>query len=170
MLHSSPRSWLVFGLLALTLALILADCSSNAQNNQKPTATKTMPSSPIAQASDTPTIVGTPAATATPLLACNGQLTDVAVPAGAMPVGPVSSSGATINCAYLIHQDVATLEMYFKTQMGKNGWTFLAETPEGPNALVQTYFKAQSFATITLGQHNQDAHTTDVTITVEMSK
>jgi hypothetical protein len=59
---------------------------------------------------------------------------------------------------------------FFKTQMVKDSWTLLHEDPEGPLGFAQIYFKAQRFATITLSQHEDETHVTDVTISVEASQ
>jgi hypothetical protein len=171
MSRPASRLWVLSGLLALLCLALLVGCSSTPQDNgQKPGATKTPHKTPIVQASGTPAPAGTPSATATPLTACGGQLSDVVIPNGSTLVGPVSTSGATVGCAYLVHNDLQTVETFFKTQMGSKGWTFLNQSSEGPQAVVQTYFKGQSFATITLSQHNQDTHSTDFTISVESSK
>jgi len=159
----------IFSLLALLLVSALAGCSS--------TATSAPPQATATRAAGTPTTppggIPTPGGTASPTIAgaaCGGQLGDVILPANAVQVGSTETTGATITCAYRIPQDVQTLDTFFKTQMKKSGWTLLKDNPEGPQALVQEYFHAQRFATLTLSQHDSDAHTTDVTVTVESSK
>jgi hypothetical protein len=53
--------------------------------------------------------------------------------------------------------------------MAKSGWKLLHDSPEGPAAMVQQYFKGQRFATISLYQQGADTQTTEVTISVEAS-
>ncbi len=163
MSQQTSRPWL-FCLLALLGLALLAGCSSNDQSSKKPGATNTPQSTPSAQTAITPS------ATARALTACSGQFSDILLPEGAVSVGSVTTLGATVSCQYRIHQDVKTVDEFFKHQMGQSGWTLLNDAPEGPNAMVQTYFKRLSFATITLSQHNQDPRTTDITIAVETSK
>jgi hypothetical protein len=168
MLKPDQRSWVFSCLLALLCLLLFVGCTSN-QSNHKPTATKTPPKTTVTT-TGTALPNTTPSATATPLLACDGKLTGIAVPDGSTLVGSVTTTGATIDCAYRVKQDLKTVDSYFKAQMGARGWTFLNEVPEGPLAMVQTYFQGQNFATISLSQHEQDPHTTDFTISVEISQ
>src|SRR5690348_8270441 len=169
MLKPGQRSWVLACLLALLCLLLFVGCTSGNQSNQKPAATKTPPKTTVTQ---TGTVVAdaTPSATATPIAACNGKLPAIVVPDGSALVGAVTSTGATVGCAYRIKQDLKTVDTFFKTQMGARSWTFLNERQEGPLAMVQTYFQNQDFATITLSQHDQDPHTTDFTISVETSQ
>lgn len=169
--HPAQRLGAVFVLLALLMIAAISGCSSDTKGTgQKATATSAPRATATVQPSGTPTPGGTPSPTVTPVAACGGALTDISVPANAVQIGPVGMTGATINCVYRIPQDLQTLDTFFKTQMGKDHWTFLKDDPEGPLGFVQEYFKAQRFATITLSQHQADTHTTDVTISVETSK
>lgn len=168
MLKPGQRSWVFSCSLALLCLLLFVGCASN-QSNHKPTATKTPPKTTVTQ---TGTVLpsGTPSATATPIAACEGKIASIVVPDGSTLVGKVTTTGATTDCAYRVKQDLKTVDSYFKTQMGARSWTFLNETQEGPLAMVQTYFHNQTFATIALSQHEQDPHTTDFTISVEISQ
>ena len=168
MLKAGQRSWVLSCSLALLCLLLFVGCTSN-QSNHKPAATKTPPKTTVTT-TGTALPSGTPSATPTPLFACDGKLTAISVPDGSTPVGKVTTTGATIDCAYRVKQDLKTVDAYFKAQMGPRGWTFLNEMQEGPLAMVQTYFQNQNFATISLSQHEQDPHTTDFTISVETSQ
>lgn len=171
MLQPAQRPGAVFVLLALLTIAAFSGCSSNTNSTaQKATATSAPRATATIQPTGTPTPGGTPPPTATPVAACSGAITDISVPSNAAQIGPVGMTGATINCAYRIPQDLQTLDTFFKTQMGKDHWTFLRDDAEGPLGFVQEYFKAQRFATITLTQHQSDMHTTDVTISVETSQ
>lgn len=169
MLRPGQRPWILSCLLALLCLLLVAGCTSGNQSNQKPAATKTPPKTTVTQ-TGTAAPNATPSATATPIAACNGKLPSVVVPDGSTLVGAVTTTGATTGCAYRVKQDLKTVDDFFKTQMGARGWTFLNERQEGPLAMVQTYFQNQTFATITLSQHDQDPHSTDFTISVETSQ
>lgn len=162
------RPWVFSCLLALLCLLLFVGCTSN-QSNHKPTATKTPPKTTVTT-TGTALPSGTPSATATPIAACEGKISSIVVPDGSTLVGKVTTTGATIDCAYRVKQDLKAVDDYFKAQMGTRGWTFLNEVPEGPLAMVQTYFQGQTFATISLSQHEQDPHTTDFTISVETSQ
>jgi hypothetical protein len=168
MLKPGQRSWVFSCLLALLCLLLFVGCTSN-QSNHKPTATRTPPKTSITQ-TGTALPSTTPSATATPVTACNGKLPTIVVPDGSALVGAVTTTGATIDCAYRVKQDLKTVDSFFKTQMSAKGWAFLNESQEGPLAMVQTYFQNQAFATITLSQHEQDTHSTDITISVEISQ
>jgi hypothetical protein len=164
-------------LLALLVITALSGCSSNTNGtNQKATATTGPRATTTTQpggtptANGTPTPSGTPSPTPTPLTACTSKLNDVVIPDNAVQVGSTGTVGATISCMYHVPQDLQTLDTFFKTQMGKSGWTLLHDTPEGVQGVVQQYFKALRFATITLTQSGSDAHSTDVTISVESSQ
>jgi hypothetical protein len=112
----------------------------------------------------------TPLATATPATACDGQFSDVLLPANAMQVGKTTTKGATTDCSYRVALDLQTTANFFKNQMGAATWTLIKEEPQGPGSVGQEYFKAQSFVTIILTQHGSDTQTTDIHITVEVSQ
>jgi hypothetical protein len=168
------RRWgACFALLALLMIAALSGCLSNTNGTtQKATAT----SSPRATTTSTPggkgtpVTGGTPSPSPTPLTACAGKLSDIVLPGSAVQVGTTTTSGATTNCGYSDPEDLKTVDAFFKTQMVKSGWTLLHESPEGPVAMVQQYFKGQRFATISISQHGSDVNTTDITITVEYSQ
>ncbi|HEU5368311.1 MAG TPA: hypothetical protein VFU69_07600 [Ktedonobacterales bacterium] len=165
MSRSLRRLGAVVVLAALMMMAALAGCTSSPNGvAQKATAT----TSPRATATSQPG--GTPSATATPPSACGGKLSDILLPERAVQIGSTQTAGATTSCAYRVSEDLQSLATFFKTQMGKSGWRFLHDTPEGPMGFAQVYFKKQRFATITLTQHESDTHTTDVTISVESSQ
>jgi hypothetical protein len=175
MAQPTRRQGVVLILLALAMIAMLAGCSSGTNG----TTQKASPTSgPRATATTKPRGNGTPPAggtpspspTATPVLACGGTFTDIAVPANAVQTSHTATTGATTSCGYRIPQDLQTVDTFFKTQMGTGGWTMLGDDPEGPLGFAQTYFKAQRFATITLSQHASDTHSTDVTISVESAQ
>ncbi len=159
------RSWrfVLFPVLVVLL-LLLVGCASGSQSSSRtPTAT-----GPARTGTAGPNL--TPSATAPPTTACDGQVSDVVLPADAVPVGKTSTEGATTNCAYRVRLDVQTAAGFFRNQMGASGWTLLKEVPEGPGAFGQEYFKGQRFATIILTQHGNDTQTTDIHITIEVSQ
>jgi hypothetical protein len=160
------RFWrFVFILPAAVLLLaILTGCSSGGQSNSR-TPTSTSPGVTSTAGPD-----GTPSATSTPATACNSQFSDVPLPNDAVQVGKTTTKGATTNCAYRVALDVPTTASFFKNKMSASGWKLLKEQPQGPGSLGQEYFKAQSFVTIILTQHGDDTQTTDIHITVEISK
>jgi hypothetical protein len=164
MSQSTRRLGVVCVLLALVGLVVLSGCSSGTDGTVQKATT---PGGPRATPTSHPGS-STPSPTSTPTIACSGALSDIVLPAHAVQVGHTSTTGATTSCAYRIPQDSQTLDAFFKTQMGNAGWTLLHDDTEGPQSFVQVYFKAQRFATITLSQ--SDAHTTDVTITVESSQ
>ncbi|HEY7350629.1 MAG TPA: hypothetical protein VH599_20130 [Ktedonobacterales bacterium] len=171
MSQPTRRLGAVFVLLALLMIAALSGCQSDTRGaSQTPTAASSPGTVGSATPGGTPTVGGTPSPTPIPFTACSGKLPDIVIPDNAVQVGSTAITGATTSCAYRIPQDLKTLDDFFKTQMGKNHWRLLHDNPEGPQGLVQEYFKAQRFATITLTQHESDTQTTDVTISVEASK
>lgn len=155
------RFFYVFSLL-LILLLVLGGCASGSQaSSHTPTSTaKTGTAGPG----------DTPPATATPATACDGQFSDVLLPANAVQVGKTTTKGATTDCSYRVALDLQTTASFFKNQMGAATWTLIKEQPQGPGSIGQEYFKAQSFVTIILTQHGSDAQTTDIHITIEISQ
>lgn len=150
--------------MLLVLLLLLVGCSSGSQSSSRtPTVT-----GPARTGTAVPNL--TSSATATPATACDGQVSDVMLPANAVPVGKTSTKGATTNCSYRVGLDVQTAAGFFRNQMAASGWTLLKELPEGPGSFGQEYFKGQRFATIILTQHGNDAQTTDIHITIEVSQ
>lgn len=177
MSQRTRRACAVFILLALALTAALVGCTTSPNGvTQKATATTSPRATSTSQPGKTPSATATPAAggtpspTATPATACEGKLGDIPLPDRSQQVGSTKITGATTSCTYLVGQDVQTVDTFFKTQMGKAGWTLLHDSPEGPLGFAQVYFKKQRFATITLSQHQLDTHRTDVIISVEASQ
>ncbi len=163
MVSRSWRFFYVFSLL-VTLLLVLAGCASGGQASSR-TPTVTAPSK-----TGTAVPGDTPLPTATPATACDGQFSDVLLPANAVQVGKTTTKGATTNCNYRVALDLQTTASFFKNQMGAATWSLIKEEPQGPGSIGQEYFKAQSFVTIILTQHGSDTQTTDIHITVEVSQ
>jgi hypothetical protein len=164
-MYMFQRLWRFFLVVpVLVVLLMLTGCSSGGQSSSR-TPTVTAPDKTGSSGPNT-----TPSATSTPATACNGQFSDVPLPANAVQVGKTSTKGATTNCAYRVSLNVQTAAGFFRNQMGAAGWTLLKEQAEGPGAFGQEYFKAQSFVTIILTQQGSDPQTTDIHITVEVSK
>lgn len=177
MRHPTRRWCAVLALLTLLMMAVLSGCQSspNGTTNKAtatsgPHATATSKPGGTPGATGTPPLGGTPSPTATPITACKGTLSDIDLPNGAVQVGKTITAGATTTCDYQVPQDVKTVDTFFTTQMPKSGWTLLHDDSEGPMAMVQQYFKAERFATISLSQHGSDTHSTDVTISVEASQ
>ena len=120
MLTPGQRSWALSCLLALLCLFLFVGCTSGNQQTRKPTATKTPQKTAITQ-TGSPTVGSTPSATATPLVACEGKLPNVVVPDGSTLVGSVTTTGATVGCAYTVKEDLKTVDGFFKNIQPFNG-------------------------------------------------
>lgn len=170
---SRRRSSAVFVLLALVLLVAVVGCSNTPNGvTQKPTATASPSATATSQpgATTTPAPGTTPSPTPTPATACNSAIRDIPLPDHSVQVGATQTAGATTTCVYNVAQDVQTVASFFKTQLGKAGWKLLHDNQEGPQGFAQVYVKGLRTATITMTQHDSNAHATDVTIAVENSQ